>query len=523
MIAKAFRRGLLDFVLLQPAEPMQIAFCCPFALLLLCIAAFPLLPHHYGQWWDRNRNKLIVSSVLSLLVLFYYGFRETGVEIHGLAAATQPGWQTSRAIISQAIFDDYIPFIVLLLCLYTVAGGIRVIEDIPAHPLTNTAILALGAILANLIGTTGASMLLIRPLLQINSDRTHKAHTVVFFIFIVSNVGGVLTPIGDPPLFLGYLHGVPFWWTVANLWKTWAFAVGALLAVYLLWDMLIAYPTEPKLAKTEEERHHVPLRIEGAHNLIFLVGIVFMVATAVTGEHWLGTGIVVPKYGREIVMLMLAAASYMLTPSKIRVENSFNFGAIFEVAALFLGIFVTMSVPMEMLREAGQTLNLNHPAGYFWASGALSSFLDNAPTYLVFFSLAQSSSDMVATHGVHASHFLQTGTGAVLVPLLTAISLGSVFMGANSYIGNGPNFMVKKIADEAGVKMPSFFGYMGYSCTILVPLFLIITWLPGSPLKLNPEVAEALNQKPAMTHPLAAAEPDGRTLLADGQLVRANP
>lgn len=442
----------------------------PFASLLLAIAVCPLLPKKYVHWWEKNRYKFLVSAFLSLTVLAYYGLRDTGISFGHGAEVTTPGWPTVSAIIHHSLLGDYIPFIVLLFCLYTVAGGIRIVEDIPAHPLTNTLFLGLGAVLANVIGTTGASMLLIRPLLQINSERTKKTHTVVFFIFLVSNIGGCLTPIGDPPLFLGYLHGVPFTWTFTHLWPMWLVAVGFLLSFYYLWDHHYWYRHEPQAAIALDEATRVPLKVLGSLNLLFLGAIMAIVILVIPGQPLFGTSLATPMYVREVLMLICAAAAYLLTDSQIRQENGFTFGAIAEVAALFFGIFVTMTVPMELLRNAGEHFHFTHPAAYFWASGSLSSFLDNAPTYLIFFALGQASSE-----GANAGLITLHGGQQVLASLLTAVSLGSVFMGAMTYIGNGPNFMVKNIAESSGVKMPSFFGYMAYSCAVLLPLFVILT------------------------------------------------
>jgi Na+/H+ antiporter NhaD/arsenite permease-like protein len=446
----------------------SLLFGLPFAALVLAIATFPLLPHKLAAWWEHNRNKLLLSVALSLVVLLYYYLRPTGFAAHGESIA--PGMDTLKHVLHQSILEDYIPFMVLLFSLYTIAGGIRVAGDIPAHPVTNTVILAIGAVLANLIGTTGASMLLIRPLLQINSERHHTKHTVIFFIFIVSNVAGSLTPIGDPPLFLGYLRGVPFGWTFVKMWPVTLFAVGALLLIYLIWET-IEYSRETKKDVAVDESTIIPITFSGMHNLILLVGVVFTVATVIPHHHFMATSLVSKPWVREIVMLMLAAIAYATTRPQIRQDNQFNFGAIAEVAALFLGIFVTMTALTEWLNNS--SFAVEKPWHYFWTSGALSSFLDNAPTYAVFFELAKHSTEMMR---LHPSQVLAlTGGDFISNTLLMAVSAGSVFMGANSYIGNAPNFMVKRIADDAGVKMPSFFGYMAYSIFILVPLFILIT------------------------------------------------
>jgi Na+/H+ antiporter NhaD/arsenite permease-like protein len=443
----------------------------PFVALLLSIALLPLIPQT-RHWWEHNRNKLLVALTLSVVTLGYYLMRHTG--FHG----AETGLPTAVRVLTNAVLKDYIPFIILLFSLYVISGGISLTGDLPAHPGTNTAFLALGAVLASFIGTTGASMLLIRPLLQVNSERKHVKHTVIFFIFVVSNIGGTLLPIGDPPLFLGYLRGVPFLWTL-TLWKEWLFACVVLLAVYYLWDAR-AYRSESPGDIVRDETQRQPLRLRGAINLVFLMGVVASVATLVpdqrfVGMDWVVRGIWHELGYREIAMLLLAGLSMWLTPGDIRKANDFNFTAIGEVACLFIGIFITMQVPIEILHGVGPALKargLTEPWFFFWASGGLSSFLDNAPTYVVYFETARSLA------WPNPSQLLPLATGgAIAVPLLTAVSLGSVFMGANTYIGNGPNFMVKSIAEQSGVKMPSFFGYMLYSVGILVPLFLVITLL----------------------------------------------
>lgn len=451
------------------AEPYQpsLFFALPFVALLLCIAVFPLAPHRLAHWWENNANKLKVSVALGAVTLGYYLWRSA--PFHGAG----PGLSALGLVIEHAVFSDYIPFIVLLFCLYTISGGIKVSDDIPAHPLTNTVILAIGAVLANLIGTTGASMVLIRPLLQINSERKQKVHTVIFFIFIVSNIAGCLTPIGDPPLFLGYLRGVPFLWTLTHLWPEFLFCNGVLLGLYFLWDTL-AYRRERPEDIQLDEAIREPFHVRGGHNLVFLAGVVFVVATMQPHHPWLGTAFVPRDFMREAIMLLLTAAAYLTTSARNRLDNGFNFGAITEVACLFIGIFITMQVPMEYLQAAGPGLGFAHVWQYFWGTGVLSSFLDNAPTYAVFFELARAN-EVALTHveGFSTSQLLTTFPE--FNRMLMAVSAGAVFMGANTYIGNGPNFMVKSIAESSGVKMPGFFGYMLYSGLILIPLFVLVT------------------------------------------------
>jgi Na+/H+ antiporter NhaD/arsenite permease-like protein len=406
--------------------PLPAYTVVPFVAMLLAIAVCPLwIPH----WWESNRNKLVAACVLGLPVI-------------GLYAARHP-----HVLLETA--EEYASFILLLTALYVIAGGIRLSGDLEATPLVNTAFLAVGGLLASFLGTTGASMLLIRPVLQTNRQRTRITHTVVFFIFLVSNIGGLLTPLGDPPLFLGYLEGVPFAWTF-RLWPQWLFAVVALLLAYFVWDSVL-YGWEPARAVVRDEAERRPLRLEGTLNFVWLGGVVLGVAFL--HAPW-----------REALIVALSLLSLWRTPREVRRANEFTPHPMVEVAVLFLGIFVTMIPALEMLRTRGGELGVREPWQFFWATGALSSFLDNAPTYLVFLTLAQS---------------LRLADDVVGVPhaILAAISVGAVFMGANTYIGNAPNFMVKAIAEEARVRMPSFFGYMLYSGGILLPLFAAITWL----------------------------------------------
>lgn len=440
----------------------------PFAVLLLAIAALPLGPKAVRHWWEHNASKLVLGLGLGLIVLGYYGLRGHGVHGEEPGSATAPGWPAVAAILEHAVLQEYVPFIVLLFSLYVISGGVQLRGDLAATPAVNTLFLAAGAVLASVIGTTGASMVLIRPLLQTNRDRKFVRHTVIFFIFLVSNVGGCLLPLGDPPLFLGYLRGVPFLWTT-RLVAPWAFCVIALLAIYFAWDWL-ALRREPKESLVEDRQHRSPLRLHGRLNLVWLLGVVAAVALIVPGRPLPGTGIVVADFVREGVMLGLAALSLATTPRGLRKEVEFSYGAILEVACLFLGIFLTMQVPIEILRARGSALGLTTPAHFFWATGLLSSVLDNAPTYVVFFETARS---MAVDPGSAAVGLIDGGL--LRQDLLAAISLGSVFMGANTYIGNGPNFMVKSIAEARGVAMPGFFGYMLYSGAILIPLFLAVT------------------------------------------------
>jgi Na+/H+ antiporter NhaD/arsenite permease-like protein len=444
----------------------------PFATLLLAIAVFPLVPRVAG-WWDSNLHKLYVSILLGGGSLLYY------VLLYGHPVVAHwpvehpvepsPGGisiAVAAAVLQNAILYEFIPFIVLLLTLYTISGGIRIEGDLPAHPSTNSMFLAAGAVLANLIGTTGAAMVLIRPLLETNRERKHIRHTIVFFIFVVCNCGGCLLPLGDPPLFLGYLMGVPFLWTL-RLWPEWLFVNGALVGIYYCWDRWWCYPREePRDVAIDEARTH-RLRFSGVWpNVPLLLGVILAVMLLDPGKKFPGTDWHPWIYLREVVQLGLIALSLLLGSHATRRQNRFTYHAILEVAALFLGIFVCMQAPLQILHVRGPGLGLALPAHFFWATGSLSSVLDNAPTYVVFFETARSiggsPAELVA--GARES-------------LLAAVSLGAVFMGAMTYIGNGPNFMVKSIAEKSGVAMPSFFGYLLYSLAVLVPLFVAVTFL----------------------------------------------
>ncbi len=442
----------------------------PFVLLLGAIAVFPLM-RATEHWWENNVNRFKVAAGLGLLTLCYYAFlHHAPVESHWPAhqtvavsdGAAQIGFV--GAILGNAILSEYVPFIVLLFSLYTIAGGIRIEGDVEATPLTNASFMTVGGLLASFIGTTGAAMLLIRPLLETNKERKHVSHTVVFFIFVVCNCGGCLLPIGDPPLFLGYLEGVKFTWTL-GLWEPWLFVNGLLLLTYCLADQFYFHPKETLADIKRDVTQTRKLQISGLGvNLPLLLGVVIAVAIldpkkAIPGTEWHSW-----MFLREIVQLALVAASLHFGSKAIREKNGFNYHAIVEVAALFLGIFLCMQPALQILAEKGSVIaNSLSPAGFFWATGALSSFLDNAPTYLVFFKAAQAPPITGPTAGV-----------AEMV--LVGISLGAVFMGAMTYIGNGPNFMVKAIAEKSGVKMPSFFGYMAYSCVVLLPILLLANW-----------------------------------------------
>ena len=397
----------------------------PFAGLLLSIALLPLFA---PSLWARHYAKVCLAF---------------GVPVAGFFLLRAP-----RELLHAAL--EYASFLLLLASLFTISGGVLLRGTLRGSPGVNCAILAVGAVLANVFGTTGASMLLIRPLLRANAGRHRVAHVVIFFIFVVANIGGALTPIGDPPLFLGYLRGVPFFWTLRAMGLLWAVACALVIGVFYLVDRraaaLEAVADGDPVAAGGEAR--VPLSIEGKINLP-LLGVVI-------------AAVFLPPPWREMAMVAAAAVSVWKTPAKVREENEFTWYPIEEVAILFAGIFATMIPALLILKARGAELGVVSPAHFFWATGALSSFLDNAPTYLTFFSLAQGVGGAQTVAGVSA-------------PLLQAIGAGAVFMGANSYIGNAPNFMVKAIAEEAGVRMPSFFGYMAWSCGILLPIFFLLT------------------------------------------------
>lgn len=462
-----------------PAQPAEIAppywTVVPFAVLLVSIAVLPLVPVA-ADWWHLNRNRFLVAIVLSAVTLAYYAFgHRTAMEGHWpahhvvepQAGAVQLGFVTT--ILASAILQEFAPFIVLLFSLFTISGGIRIAGELRPRPLTNTAILAVGTLIASIVGTTGAAMLLIRPLLEANRPRKYVAHTVVFFIFTVCNCGGCLLPIGDPPLFLGYLQGVPFMWTLV-LWKEWLFVNGTVLAIYFLFDAVWYHRRESPLARECGTIQNRLLQVSGWRlNAPLLLGVVLAIAfldpsKAIPGTNWHSW-----IYLREIVQLGLVAISIGFGSQRLRIANRFNYHAIIEVAALFSGIFITMQPALQILDVQGGELGLRTPAQFFWATGLLSGVLDNAPTYLVFFQAAQSVPQPSTARFV---------AGVEEITLI-GISLGAVFMGAMTYIGNGPNFMVRAIAEESSVKMPTFFGYMVYSCLVMLPVMAAMMWLRG--------------------------------------------
>ncbi|MFM0196563.1 sodium:proton antiporter [Paraburkholderia strydomiana] len=432
----------------------------PFAGMLLSIALFPLVA---PAFWHHHFGKIAAAWALVFLVPFALAF----------------GWGIALGTLVHALLEEYIPFIVLLTALYTVAGGICVRGNLHGTPRLNTTILALGTLLASVMGTTGAAMLLIRPLLRANDNRRHVVHVVVFFIFLVANAGGSLSPLGDPPLFLGFLQGVDFFWTTTHLALPMLFVCGVLLTAFYFLDSHYFHQREEERSRFLDPTPDSPLGIDGKVNFLLLgavVGLVLMSGLWKPGVSFdvLGTYIDLQNAVRDVALVVVMLLSLALTPRAARKGNDFNWAPIEEVAKLFAGIFVTIAPVITILRagEAGafagvvhlvnDSAGRPHDAMYFWATGLLSSFLDNAPTYLVFFNLA----------GGDASSLMTTGATT-----LAAISAGAVFMGANSYIGNAPNFMVKAIAESRGVRMPSFFAYLGWSGAVLLPLFLVTGWL----------------------------------------------
>lgn len=430
----------------------------PFAGILLSIALLPLLApsfwhHHYGK----------VSAAWSLAFLLPFG------AIYG---APQAGAQLVHALVA-----EYIPFIILLAALFAVAGGIHIRGNLHGSAGLNTAILAIGAVLASLMGTTGASMLLIRPLIRANDNRKHKVHVVVFFIFIVSNVGGSLTPLGDPPLFLGFLKGVDFFWTAKNIFPDTLFVVGALLALFYALDRW--YFRHEGVAPFDPTPDTRGVGFDGVVNFWLLGGVLFLVLLSGIWKSSIGfdvhgTPVGLPGIVRDVGLVAITLLSLKLTAAKVHADNQFGWGPMIEVAKLFAGIFLTI-VPVIAMLKAGlggpfgavvaavtRPDGQPDPAMYFWATGILSSFLDNAPTYLVFFNTAGGDPQALMT---------------TYATTLAAISAGAVFMGANTYIGNAPNLMVKAIAESRGVRMPSFFGYMLWSGAILIPLFILSTFI----------------------------------------------
>lgn len=431
----------------------------PFVGILLCIATGPVF---YPHVWEHHFGKLTALWSALIVIPLY-----ATADIH-----------TVTTTLAHTAFLEYMPFMLLLLALFTVAGGIYLEGNLHESVFTNTVLLAIGAVLASIVGTTGASMILIRPLIRANDDRRYNAHVVVFFIFLVANIGGALSPLGDPPLFIGFLRGVDFFWTTQHLWLETLTVAGIVLAVFMVIDIYMHH-REGRFTHMKDPTPDSPLRLHGKINLVLIA---IIIAAILMSAQW-KPGIALPIAGVELqiqdllrnaIFVIVTIASLVLTRKEHRKANSFAWGPINEVAILFAGIFVCIIPVMAMLQAGSHgpfaaLLGLvthadgsNNNVAYFWLTGGLSSFLDNAPTYLVFFQLAGGDAQVLMTTKAAS---------------LAAISSGAVFMGANTYIGNAPNFMVYAIARQAGVRMPSFFGYMVWSGLVLIPTFILATFL----------------------------------------------
>ncbi len=438
---------------------LSLIFVIPFVCMLLCIAIFPLVA---GEFWEKNRHWFVIGWSLLFLVPFAIKY--------GMGAMSENLLET--------IVGDYLTFIVLLFGLFCVAGNISLEGDLAGSPKVNVIMLLIGTLLSSWIGTTGASMVMIRPLIRANKWRKRKVHIVVFFIFLVSNIGGCLTPVGDPPLLMGFMRGVGFFWSL-RLIRMMLVNVVLLLTVFVILDVRAYKKDLADGLKPEQAEEKAPLRLTGAHNIIFLICIVgavilsgvlpgvFEKAGIAPGIHIYGeVTLGFPAIIECVIILLAAFLSFKTTNKQVRENNHFTWDAIEEVAVLFIGIFITMIPALLILKARGSELGLDSPWQMFWGTGILSSFLDNTPTYLVF---------MTTAGALGATEGLATTVGTISVVMLEAISCGAVFMGANTYIGNAPNFMVRSIAEENGIKMPSFFGYMGWSLCCLIPVFLIDT------------------------------------------------
>ena len=441
----------------------------PFVGMLLSIAILPLAE---GEWWESHELHVAVFWAAIFLIPFTICF----------------GPEITAEQLSEVIIGDYIPFITLLLGLFVVAGGIHVRGSIVGTTRNNVILLLVGSLLASFIGTTGAAMLLIRPVLRANQWRRRKAHVVVFFIFMVANMGGCLTPLGDPPLFLGYLRGVPFFWTLVHIWPILLLNMLLLCIAFVGIDRHFIKLEGPEgrdaleLMDAADER--TPIYLDGAHNCAFLALIIVAVilngsiprveafidpATGKTfGFDVFGVHIGIDYITQIGLILVALALSWITTPKAVRKRNNFEWAPITEVAKLFIGIFITMIPALALLRTHGGSIGIDTPLEFFWATGLLSSFLDNSPTYVVFLTAAGAIETL-------APAVVVTSVGVVGTHTLLAISAGAVFMGALTYIGNAPNFMVKSIAERGNVNMPSFFGYMGWSLAILLPIFVVDT------------------------------------------------
>ena len=449
----------------QLGERMPLWSCIPFVGVLLSIAIIPMVAPAY---WHRHFAKIAIGwgLIFALPFIIVYG----GEGLFEL---------------SHVMLGEYLPFIILLWGLFTVSGGIFLSGSLVGKPIVNLSILLIGTILASWMGTTGAAVLLIRPLIRANKDRKYKVHTIVFFIFLVANVGGLLTPLGDPPLFLGFLNGVPFFWTF-KMWDKFLFSVAYLVVAYYAIESFL-YARESK-ARNLQETNREPLRVQGGINFVYLAGIVaavLMSGSLQLGEFALaGIHFTYQSILRDALIIGMGVLSLKTTSRQVRQANSFSWFPIKEVAFLFIGIFTTIVAPLKILQagSAGAAhaivAAVHSPASNFWVSGLLSSFLDNAPTYLTFFNMSLGNLGILPgqVHAILTNQLAHPMATQFMVDL-TAISAGAVFFGAITYIGNAPNFMVRSIAEEARVKMPSFFGYMLWSGAVLVPLFLLMTFV----------------------------------------------
>jgi len=446
-------------------EHLPVWSAVPFVGILLSIALFPLLAPHF---WHKHFPKISAFWALLFAIPFLIAYQ--GQAVHEIL---------------HIYFFDYIPFIILLWGLFTISGGILVKGTLRGTPAVNTTMLLIGTLMASWIGTTGAAMVMIRPLIRANAHRKNKIHIMVFFIFLVANIGGSLTPLGDPPLFLGFLHGVSFFWTF-NLFKEMAFVA---VILFILFFMMDSFFYKKEDAPIPEETEKVPLAIKGAHNFLFLLGVIAGVlfsGVVHLGEvHILGLHLAWQNIIRDVWIVLMGLLSLRFTKNEIREGNGFNWFPILEVAYLFAGIFMTI-IPALAILQAGEkgafstlVAAVKEPTDYFWVTGVLSSFLDNAPTYLTFFNTALGNLGL--TEDQIRAAFAAGNISQVypqFIDRLVGISIGAVFMGANTYIGNAPNFMVKSICEESGIKMPSFFGYMvKWSIPILIPIFILVTFL----------------------------------------------
>jgi len=422
----------------------------PFGLMLAATAVLPAVAH---GWFERNANKLLISLVLGIptVVFVITRFGGDGLDLVGSTAA------------------DYVSFIVLLTALFAISGGVFLSGNLVATPRVNFTLLLVGAVLANLVGTMGASMLLIRPLLRANSERVHGRHTIIFFIFTVANVGGLLTPLGDPPLFLGYLRGVPFTWTL-RLWPQWLLALGLTLLLYVAVEIR-QYRREPAQARRVDKADYVPMRLVGWVHVLFFGLAVGTVLVSGPLEA-LGERLHFP-FLREVILIALTVLSVKSGRRGSRAANSFSWSPMIEVSVIFAGIFATMIPALALLEARGASLGLTNTWQYFWATGWLSAFLDNAPTYLALAATAQGQLGIGSLAGLTATQ----SAGALAAPadFLAAISCGAVMMGALTYLGNAPNFAVRCVAEQSGLKMPSFFGFLAYAAAALLPIFGLVT------------------------------------------------